>query len=95
MRIQLRLVQIRNEIEILENPMFRRTYEEIYFTPKNSMKGPLKSLNPSNFIVTKKDTISGQIEYLDAAKAIIGTDQMVNLLPSLKVGLKIKNTQTE
>lgn len=93
MRIQLRLVQIRNEIEILESPILRETYENVHFPTKNIAKDSSK--NPRVFVVTKEDTIAKQIEYLESAKSVVAADGTVNLLPSLKVRPIQKQMQTK
>lgn len=86
MRLHLRLAMIRNEIELLENPIMRRTYEEIHFQPKAIANG-LDVHNQKrnvNFIVTKEDTIGHQMEYLTAAKAFIDEEKLVKITPTLK-----------
>lgn len=89
MRLHLRLAVIRNEIELLENPAMRQIYEEINFQPKaveHGMNGCDRA--PSVFIVTKDDTIGHQIEYLTAAKASVGDEKMIKIIPTLKVSLQ-------
>lgn len=85
--MHLRLFEIRKEIEILENPVFRKIYEDVHFNKKlvNNNKNLSVEQKPSIYIVTKKDSLPKQMEYLEAAKALIGNDDPVNMLPSLKV----------
>lgn len=83
MRTKLRLIEIRNEIEMLQNPLLRKAYEEVHFESVDNNNAA--NQKPSIFIVTKKDSIAKQIEYLEAAKGLIPNNEMVNMLPSLKV----------
>lgn len=87
MRMHLRLVEIRNEIEMLENPVLRKIYEDINFNAKviKNTKNASVDQKPSVYIVTKKATLQKQMEYLEVAKTLIGSDEVVNMLPSLKV----------
>lgn len=80
MKMHLRLAVIKNEIELLENPEMRQIYEEINFpAPKSS------STSTNVYIVTKEDTIDKQIEYLNAAKATVGSSKSVKIVISLIV----------
>lgn len=87
MRMQLRMLEIRNEIEMLENPVIRKTYEDVHFKVKSNnstMTG--EGDHKSNiFIVTMMDTIGKQMEYFDAVKKMINADEIVNFAPSLMV----------
>lgn len=86
MRFHLRLAVIRNEIEMLENPVMRKIYEEINFPKEN---GCLSDKKPSSsYIVVKDNTIPNQINYLDAAKAFVGNEDVVKIISSLKVRLR-------
>lgn len=84
---KLRMVQIRNEIEMLQNPSLRKAYEEVNFKTDSASNGSGKKTSdkPSVFIVTNKSPISGQIEYMEAAKLHVQSNEAVTLLPSLKV----------
>lgn len=84
MRFHLRLAVIRNEIEMLENPDMRKIYEEINFPKENGGAADKKPLG--SYIVVKDDTIPNQINYLDAAKAFVGNEEIVKIISSLKVG---------
>lgn len=88
MRMQLRLVEIRNEVEMLVNPMFRRTYEDLHFKAESKNNNTKYDETANVFIVTKEDTINKQMEYLDAAKKLLGSDEIVKFSPSLKVLMK-------
>lgn len=86
MKLHLRLAVIRNEIELLENPVMRKIYEEINFPPKaiaNELDARDQKVNV--FIVTKEDTIGHQMEYLAAAKGFIDEEKVVKIVPTLKV----------
>lgn len=85
MRLQLRIIEIRNEIEMLENPVFRRTYEEINFKVKSNNNKMKYDQKVNVHVVTKEDTFTGQMKYLEAAKKLIGADEIVKFAPSLKV----------
>lgn len=85
MRTQLRLVQIRNEIEVLENPVLRKTYEELHVCPKNTAKNLSSNEPPNTFVVMKKDKISKQIDYINMAKTHVDADAPNNFVMSLKV----------
>lgn len=87
MRSHLRMAVIRNEIELLENPEMRQIYEEINFTQPKAVTNGLdaRDRKPQVFIVTREDTISHQMEYLSTAKTFIGDDEVVKIIPSLKV----------
>lgn len=82
------MVQIRNEIEMLQNPMLRKAYEEVNFNADTAhgANGKKTMSTPSVFIVTKKATIKQQIELMEEAKKCITDDEAVILLPSLQVG---------
>lgn len=85
MRLQLRMIEIRNEIEMLENPVFRRTYEDVHFKAKSNNNTIKYDQKANVYIVTKKDTVTRQMEYLEAARKLIGVDELVEFVPSLKV----------
>lgn len=86
MRLHLRLVIIRNEIELLENSEMRKIYEEINFHPMgNTNEIGAHGQQTNVFIVTKVDTIGRQMEYLTAAKTYINADEVVKIIPTLKV----------
>lgn len=81
------MVQIRNEIEMLQNPTLRKAYEEVNFKMESASNrsGKKTSDKPSVFIVTSKLPISQQIEYMEAAKIHVPNNEAVTLLPTLKV----------
>lgn len=83
MRLHLRLAVIRNEIELLENAQMRQIYEEVNFQPKGIANA--SDRKASVYIVTKEDTIGHQMEYLTAARAFINDDEVVQIIPTLKV----------
>lgn len=85
MRLQLRMIEIRNEIEMLENPIFRRTYEDVHFKAKSNSNKAKYDQKANVHIITKEDTFNRQMEYLEAAKNIIGANEVVKFVPSLKV----------
>lgn len=86
MRMQLRMLEIRNEIEMLENPVIRKTYEEVHFKAKSSNDATSKYDRKSNvYVVTKPDTIDKQMEYFESVKKLIGADEVVKCSPSLMV----------
>lgn len=89
MHMQLRMMEIRNKIEMLENPVMRKTYEDVHFNTNNNVKSNDHKLNV--FVVTKDDTIAKTVEYLNAAKIAIGADEIVKLMPSLKVCMEYFN----
>lgn len=83
--MQLRMMEIRNEIEMLENPVFRRTYEDVHFKAKannNNVKYDQKS---NVYIVTKEDSFNKQMEYFESARKLVGDNEIVKFIPSLKV----------
>lgn len=83
MRMQLRMLEIRNEIELLENVAIRKTYEDVYFKGKSD---PSTLADKSNvYIVTMVDAISKQMQYFDTVKSLIGGDAIVKCAPSLMV----------
>lgn len=86
MRMQLRMLEIRNEIEMLENPVIRRTFEDVHFKVKSNNKFDQKS---NIHVVTMVDTINKQMAYFDTVKRMIDTDGMgseiVKFTPSLMV----------
>lgn len=86
MRMQLRMLEIRNEIEMLENPVIRKTYEDVHFKVKSNNNAADKCDQKSNVhIVTMVDTIKKQLEYFDTIGKIVGDDEIVKFAPSLKV----------
>lgn len=72
---------------MLQNPSLRKAYEEVNFKTDSASNGSGKKTSdkPSVFIVTNKSPISGQIEYMEAAKLHVQSNEAVTLLPSLKV----------
>lgn len=84
---KLRMVQIRNEIEMLQNPMLRKAYETIHFKADTAgaENGKKISSKPSVFVITKKCSINEQIEFMEEAKKHVSSHEPVNLLPSLQV----------
>lgn len=90
-RMQLRMIEIRNEIEMLENPIFRRTYEDIHFKSKSNNNHVKYDQKANFYIVTKKDTFARQMEYLEAARTLVGANEIVEFIPSLKVRTKHKS----
>lgn len=87
-RMQLRMIEIRNEIEMLENPIFRRTYEDIHFKSKSNNNHVKYDQKANFYIVTKEDTFARQMEYLEAARTLVGANEIVKFVPSLKVRTK-------
>lgn len=85
MRMQLRMIEIRNEIEMVENPVFRRTYEEIHFKVKSNNNNIKNDEKANVYIVTNKDTFAKHMEYFEAAKRLVGANEVVHFVPSLKV----------
>lgn len=83
MRLQLRLVQIHNDIDLLINPVLRRTYEKLHITPKSDIDQVTGQSKV--FIVTKPDTIGNHYQYLETANRSLPINQIVELSPSLKV----------
>lgn len=85
MRMQLRKIEIRNEIEMLENPVIRKTYEDVHFKAKSNNNVSKYDQKANVFIVTMEDTIIKQMEYFESVKRAIGDDEIVKFVPSLKV----------
>lgn len=86
MRMQLRMLEIRNEIEMLENPIIRKTYENVHFKVKSNNNATDKCDQKANvYVVTKADTIDKQMDYFDTVKQLIGADEIVKCAPSLMV----------
>lgn len=86
MRMQLRMLEIRNEIEMLENPVIRRTYEDVHFKVKSNNMATGKSDQKSNIhIVTTLDTMDKQLAYFDTVGKSIDADEIVKFVPSLMV----------
>lgn len=83
--MQLRMIEIRNEMEMLESPLLRKIYEEVHFKVKSNNSNTKNDQKSNVYIVTKEDTIAKQMEYFDAAKKAIGADEVVKFVPSLKV----------
>lgn len=90
MRMQLRMVEIRNEVEMLENPMFRKAYEDLHFKEKSKNNNDKCNQNINTLIVTKKDNMKKMMEYFEAIEKLIGGDTAVDYFPSLKVCLVTK-----
>lgn len=85
MHMQLRMVEIRNEVEMLENPMFRKAYEDLHFKEKSKNNNDKCNQNINTLIVTKKDNMKKMMEYFEAIEKLIGGDTAVDYFPSLKV----------
>lgn len=85
MRINLRMMEIRNEMGMLENPIFRRTYEDIHFKVKSNNNNVKYDQKANVYVVTKEDTFTKQMEFFDAAKRLIGAEEVVKFAPSLMV----------
>lgn len=88
MRMQLRMLEVRNEIEMLENPVIRRTYEEVHFkakSPNDKATDKCGNQKSNVHIVTMMDTIGKQIEYIETVGKIVGDDEIVKFAPSLMV----------
>lgn len=86
MRMQLRMLQIRNEIEMLEDPGIRKTYEDVHFKAKLINSAADKSdQKPNAHIVTMVDSINKQMTYFETIKNMIGADEIVKCAPSLMV----------
>lgn len=86
MRMQLRMLEIRHKIEMLENPGLRKTYEDVYFKAESNNGAADKSdQKPNVHIVTMVDTIDKQMEYLETIKQNIGAEEVVKCAPSLMV----------
>lgn len=87
MRMQLRMLEIRNELGMLENATMRKTYEDVYFKAKSN--GAVTTGNgqqKSNVhIVTMADTITKQMEYFETVKKLIAAHDLVKCSPSLMV----------
>lgn len=86
--MQLRMMEVRNEIEMLENPVFRRTYEDVHFKTKSNNNNVKYDQTSNVYIVTKEDSFTKQLEYFESARNVIGADEIVKLVPSLKVWIK-------
>lgn len=65
------------------NPVLRRTYENLYITPRSDID--LVTGEKKVFIVTKPDTIVNHNQYLSKTRATLTDDQIVELSPSLTV----------
>lgn len=87
MRMQLRMIEIRNEIEMLENPVIRKTYEDVHFKAKSNNNDSKYDQKANVYIVTTENTIAKQMEYFNLIKRTIGGDEVVKCVPSLKVCL--------
>lgn len=86
MRMQLRILQIRNEIEMLEDPGIRKTYEDVHFKAKSIDNAADKSdQKPGVHVVTMVDSINKQMEYFETIKNMIGADEIVKCTSSLMV----------
>lgn len=87
------MVQIRSEIEMLQNPMLRKAYETIHFKadPNGAGNGRKLSDKPSVYIITKKCSINEQIDFMAEVKKHVSSNEPVNLLPSLKVTQPIRD----
>lgn len=86
MRMQLRMLEIRNEIEMLENPVIRKTYEDVHIKVKSNSNAADKSdQKPNVYVVTMADTINKQMEYFESIQKMIGADEVVKCAPSLLV----------
>lgn len=83
LRMQLRMLEIRNEVEMLEIPGIRKTYEEVHFKAKSI--NDEADQKPNIYVVTMTDTINKQMEYFDAVKSVIGADEIIQCAPSLTV----------
>ncbi|XP_031623409.1 protein nessun dorma isoform X2 [Contarinia nasturtii] len=85
LRMQLRMIQIRNEIEVLENPVLRRTYENINFKvkPNNNNDQKAKVYSVTN------GTLDRQLEYFESIRKLVDGRESVTFLPSLKDCLKM------
>lgn len=86
--MQFRMMEIRNEIEMLENPVFRRTYEDVHFKAKSNNNYVKYDQKSNVYIVTNENPLTMQIDYLKSARRLVGADEIVKIIPSLKVQLK-------
>lgn len=77
-RLHLRMNTIKGEIEMFENPVMRKAFEE------NNCKTKIEC---KNFLVTNVGKLSDVIEYLTEAKQVIG-DETIKLGSSLQDALE-------
>lgn len=92
--MKLRMIEIRNEIEVLENPVLRRTYEGIHFKVKSNNNNTKFDEKPNVYIVNKPAAFEKQMEYFDAARKLIDADQTVQCVPSLQVKKSFERIQS-
>lgn len=91
MRMQLRMMEIHNKIDMLENPVIRQTYEDVHFKVKSNNNNVKYDQKANLYVVTKEDTFAKQMEYFEAARRMVGADEVIKFVPSLKV-FKINET---
>ncbi|XP_049548137.1 protein nessun dorma-like [Anopheles darlingi] len=83
LKLNMRLAAIKNEMEILENPVMRAVFEKVRF-------GDAKKLTVHSrlaFIVTQIDTVEKQLEYLERTRALIDGEMQVKMCESLQHAL--------
>lgn len=83
MGLHLRLAQIKNEFEMLENPDMRTIYKEIKFPQIKT--NSFDNVDCNVFIVTKVGTLDEQSAFIEMAKTIIGEKKLVKLCTTLQV----------
>ncbi|XP_058061847.1 protein nessun dorma [Anopheles bellator] len=80
LKLNLRLNNIRNEIEILQNPVMRAVYEKVRFSCGTGQ-------SPKAYVVTQVGTIDQQLAYLEQTKAMIDPKVEVKMCDSLQHAL--------
>lgn len=86
MRLHLRLANIRNELEILENPEMREIYEAMR---RSGVDGPTNGVASTNedftFIVTQTASADEQMRQLEKLRSVLAdVKQPVRMRPSLQ-----------
>lgn len=81
--IQVRMIQIRTEIELLENPVLRNTI--IQNRKQVSQEKP--NTIPQNWLVCSEDNIDNHMSFLNSVKTKIGNEN-VRFVPSLQFALE-------
>uniref|UniRef100_A0A182W7A4 SHC SH2 domain-containing protein n=1 Tax=Anopheles minimus TaxID=112268 RepID=A0A182W7A4_9DIPT len=82
LQLNLRLNTIKNEINILENPVMRNVFEKVRFGV-----GKAKGEAPMSYIVTQAVPMDKQLAYLQSAKEMIEPEISVKMCDSLQHAL--------
>lgn len=85
LNIHLKMNNIKNELEMLQNPEMRKLYREIKFEGQTKRINPLKR---EFFIVSiEKTKLTNQIKYLESLQTIIGSIEMTHMTTTLQEAL--------